>query len=79
MRMVVERDEETGLLLGSVPGIPGAQSQGRTYDELERNVQQALSLALEAPLMEALGMFLDAGVISDHEIASFLPRSGTLH
>ena len=31
---VVERDADTGLFVGHVPGWPGAHSQGGTLDEL---------------------------------------------
>ncbi len=31
---VMERDSETGLYVGFVPGFPGAHSQGATLDEL---------------------------------------------
>lgn len=31
---VIERDPETGLFVGYVPGFPGAHSQAETMDEL---------------------------------------------
>ena len=31
---IVERDPETGLFVGYVPGFPGAHSQGESLDEL---------------------------------------------
>ena len=34
---VVERDPDTGLFVGYVPGWPGAHSQGDSRDELPRN------------------------------------------
>ena len=45
--VVVERDPETGLFVGYVPGWPGAHSQGETLDELQRNLQEVVSLLLE--------------------------------
>lgn len=45
--MVVERDPDTGLFVGSVPGWPGAHSQGRTMDELHRNLQEVIAMLLE--------------------------------
>ncbi len=45
--IVVERDPETGLFVGSVPGWPGAHSQGETLDELRRNLQEAIEMLLE--------------------------------
>lgn len=45
--MVVERDPDTGLFVGSVPGWPGAHRQGRTMDELHRNLQEVIAMLLE--------------------------------
>jgi predicted RNase H-like HicB family nuclease len=45
--VVVERDPDTGLLVGHVPGWPGAHSQGATLDELQRNVEEVVAMLLE--------------------------------
>ena len=45
--IVVERDPETGLYVGSVPGWPGAHSQGETLEELRANLQEAIEMLLE--------------------------------
>jgi predicted RNase H-like HicB family nuclease len=45
--IVVERDPDTGLYVGYVPGWPGAHSQGDTLDELRRNLQEVLGMLLE--------------------------------
>jgi predicted RNase H-like HicB family nuclease len=44
---VIERDPATGLYVGYVPGFAGAHSQGETLDELQRNLQEVVSLLLE--------------------------------
>ena len=44
---VVERDSETGLYMGYVPGFPGAHSQGETLDELNRNLREVIGMLLE--------------------------------
>lgn len=44
---VVERDSETGLYVGFVPGFPGAHSQGVTLDELRENLQEVIEMLLE--------------------------------
>jgi predicted RNase H-like HicB family nuclease len=44
---VIEREPETRLYVGYVPGFAGAHSQGETLDELQRNLQQVVSLLLE--------------------------------
>jgi predicted RNase H-like HicB family nuclease len=45
--VVVERDPDTGVYVGSVPGWPGAHSQGESLDELQRNLQEVVSMLLE--------------------------------
>ena len=44
---VVERDPDTGLFVGHVPGFAGAHSQGETLDELNRNLKEVITLLLE--------------------------------
>jgi predicted RNase H-like HicB family nuclease len=44
---VIERDPQTGLFVGFVPGFPGAHSQGATLDELNQNLQEVISMLLE--------------------------------
>lgn len=52
---VVERDPDTGLYVGYVPGFPGAHSQAETLDELNRNLREVIELLLEdgEPELEA--------------------------
>lgn len=45
--VVVERDPDTGLYVGYVPGWPGAHSQGASLDELQRNVREVVDMLLE--------------------------------
>ena len=44
---VVERDPDTGLYVGYVPGFPGAHSQGETLDELNANLREVIEMLLE--------------------------------
>ena len=44
---VVERDAQTGLWVGYVPGLPGAHSQGATREELTENLEEVISMLLE--------------------------------
>lgn len=44
---VIERDTQTGLYVGFVPGFPGAHSQGATLDELNANLREVLGMLLE--------------------------------
>ncbi|MBM3882184.1 MAG: type II toxin-antitoxin system HicB family antitoxin [Verrucomicrobia bacterium] len=52
---VVERDPVTGLLVGYVPGFPGAHSQAETLDELYANLHEVIAMLLEdgEPRLEA--------------------------
>lgn len=43
----VERNEETGLLVGIVPGIPGAHTRAATIDELCDNLREVIELLRE--------------------------------
>jgi predicted RNase H-like HicB family nuclease len=44
---VVERDVETGLYVGFVPGVPGAHSQGETLDELNANLHEVVAMLFD--------------------------------
>lgn len=44
LNAVIERDIETGLLVGSVPGLPGAHTQGDTVEEVRRNLAEVIEL-----------------------------------
>ena len=49
---VVEHCKETGLYVGHVPGITGAHSQGKTLDELNKNLQEVIAMLLEDGMPE---------------------------
>jgi len=44
---VIERDPDTRLFVGFVPGFPGAHSQGATLDELNANLREVIAMLLE--------------------------------
>ena len=52
---VVDRDPQTKLFVGYVPGFSGAHSQGATMDELRENLREVISMLLEdgEPELEA--------------------------
>ena len=52
---VVERDPQTGLYVGHIPGWPGAHTQAASLDELQRNLREVIELLLEdgEPHLEA--------------------------
>ena len=43
----LEWDPETKLYVGFVPGIPGAHTQGKSLDELQKNLKEVLELCLD--------------------------------
>lgn len=44
---IVERCAETGLLVGYVPGWPGAHTQAGSLDEFQENLREVIELLLE--------------------------------
>ena len=49
----IEKDPETGLYVGIVPGIPGAHTQAESLDELQKNLKEVVELCLEEMDAEA--------------------------
>jgi predicted RNase H-like HicB family nuclease len=52
---IIERYPQTGLLVGYVPGFPGAHSQGETLEELQANLREVIAMLLTdgEPQLEA--------------------------
>ena len=44
---VIQQDPDTGVYVGYVPGWPGAHSQGDSLDELQRNLQEVITMLVE--------------------------------
>lgn len=44
--VLIERDED-GYYIGSVPALRGCHTQGKTIDELLRNIKEAIELCLD--------------------------------
>ena len=42
--VIIERCPETNLYVGSVPGFPGAHSQGETLEELKTNLREVIEM-----------------------------------
>ncbi|MBC6417710.1 MAG: type II toxin-antitoxin system HicB family antitoxin [Prochloron sp. SP5CPC1] len=47
---IIERDSETQLYVGYVPGFAGAHSQGETLDEVQQNLREVIEMLLEDSL-----------------------------
>lgn len=45
--VVIERDPDTGLFVGHVPGWAGAHSQGASIEELHINLQEVIKMSLK--------------------------------
>ena len=54
----VEWDPEARLYVGSVPGLPGAHTQGATLDELRDNLKEVIELCLEDQPVDDLPHFI---------------------
>jgi predicted RNase H-like HicB family nuclease len=52
---VIQRDQDTGLYVGFIPGWPGAHSQGASIEELDANLREVVAMLLEdgEPHLEA--------------------------
>ena len=44
---IFERDVETGLFVGYVPGFAGAHTQAETLEELRSNLAEVIAMLLE--------------------------------
>jgi predicted RNase H-like HicB family nuclease len=44
---IIEKDSDTNLYVGYVPGFSGAHSQGETLDELKDNLREVIEMLLE--------------------------------
>ncbi|MEG5140475.1 MULTISPECIES: type II toxin-antitoxin system HicB family antitoxin [unclassified Microcoleus] len=44
---IIEKDSDTKLYVGYIPGFPGAHSQGETLDELHENLCEVIEMLLE--------------------------------
>lgn len=61
---VVEREPETGLFVGYVPGFPGAHAQGETLEELNANLREVVAMLLEDGEPELEGEFVGTPTVS---------------
>jgi len=61
---VIERDPVTGLLVGYVPGFPGAHSQGATMEDLQQNLQEVLAMLLEDGEPKLEGEFVGTQLVT---------------
>lgn len=62
--VIVEKDAETGLFVGYIPGIAGAHSQGETLEELRMNLQEVLEMLREDGELEMGSEFVGTQLIA---------------
>jgi predicted RNase H-like HicB family nuclease len=63
---VVEKCNETGLYVGTIPGFPGAHSQGATLDELQRNLREVVAMLYEDGEPRLEGEFVGTQRVAYH-------------
>jgi len=61
---VIEKDPDTGLYVGYVPGFPGAHSQAETLDELNKNLREVIEMLLEDGEPQLEGEFIGTQTVS---------------
>lgn len=61
--VVIERDADTGVLVGYVPGWPGAHTQGADTEELLRNLREVIEMLLEDGEPQLESEFVDVQTI----------------
>jgi len=61
---IVEKDTDTGLFVGYIPGFPGAHSQGETLDELRINLREVVELLSENGEPKLDGEFIGTQLIT---------------
>ncbi len=61
--VVIERDPDTGVLVGYVPGWPGAHTQGADTEELLRNLREVIEMLLEDGEPQLESEFVDVQTI----------------
>jgi len=59
----VERDPQSGIYVGYIPGFPGAHSQGATPEELQDNLREVIEMLLEDGDPELDGEFVGTQTI----------------
>jgi predicted RNase H-like HicB family nuclease len=65
----IEKDKETGLYVAIIPGIPGAHTQAKTLDELQKNLKEVVELCLEEMPQEEKDKLADFVGIQQIEVA----------
>lgn len=66
-KVLIEQDED-GVFVASVPAIPGCHTQGETYEEAVKGIEEAIELCLEvAKNDEKYREKIDFGEVSENK------------
>jgi len=57
--LVTMTQDEDGMYVVDCPSIPGCVSQGKTPEEAERNIQEAIQLCLEVRAGKGMPLTID--------------------
>jgi len=60
---IIEKCQQTGLLVGYIPGFPGAHSQAETLDELNENLREVIEMLLEEGQPELETQFMGTQMV----------------
>jgi len=60
---IIEKCQQTGLLVGYIPGFPGAHSQAETLDELNKNLREVIEMLLEEGQPELETQFMGTQMV----------------
>jgi predicted RNase H-like HicB family nuclease len=61
---VIQKDFDTGLYVGFIPGIQGAHSQGVTLDDLNLNLKEVLEMLAEDGDLHEDGQFVGTQLVA---------------
>ncbi len=75
---VVERDADTGLYVGYVPGFPGAYTAA-SLDELNANLREVVAMLLEDGDQPLEGEFVGIQTVRVAQTAAKLPAADRRH
>ncbi len=63
LTIIVQKDTESGLLVGQIEEFPAVISQGNTLDELKENLKDGLKLLLEVQKSDLTKQYLKQKII----------------
>jgi predicted RNase H-like HicB family nuclease len=65
----IERDVESGMYIGTVPGLTGAHTYAETMDELQEKLREVIILCLEEEGVDSVNDMPEFAGIYQFEVA----------